>query len=498
MFLLAAAYFFTQMSGTPVVYAGTPAVLDMPRAAAFIVRENGRARLEDRYDRMDLWVSRTVMGCWCDDDGRAFTLSRLTDRPPAIAPDETDTRGEYVRGLKPFSRRKMISPSGVPSASFAQALAELSPCGIAEEPGRPRQMPRGFKDLDYWQGTNTAAIVCAFLPEKSEQWYVATWELAEEDDIDEMTGTFEDEFFPFFAKWLATYEAANAPADGRKRKSKDKDGKDKADAAIPSERELHRADVRHSVAAYPEWHVTDADEFVVIDHLLTGSSFVSTLTNELPVLRAQYAAAVPSPIDSSNALCVARIYRDRIEYLSATDEDLSWTAAYWSQRRRELVAYLPDGGPTELMKTIRHEAFHQYLSYACSMIASSPWLNEGYAQYFEDTECEKWKDGFSRTPEEIESMAKLIPGLLTMDYDEFYAGSDRLRRLKYHLAWTIAVFIEKGAPKVRHEPFKDLKRDYIACLLKTHDMHQATEAAFVNQDNLNRFVAEWVRFWKTR
>ena len=48
---IAASLFFTN-----------PAPLDMPRAEAYFVRENGRRRLEDRFDRLDMWTSRTVTG----------------------------------------------------------------------------------------------------------------------------------------------------------------------------------------------------------------------------------------------------------------------------------------------------------------------------------------------------------------------------------------------------------------------------------------------------
>ena len=52
MLVLAASLFFT-----------SPEPLDMPKADAFLVQEDGRSRLEDRYDRLDLWTSRAVLGC---------------------------------------------------------------------------------------------------------------------------------------------------------------------------------------------------------------------------------------------------------------------------------------------------------------------------------------------------------------------------------------------------------------------------------------------------
>ena len=52
-----------------------PAPLDMPRAEAYLVREDGVSRLEDRFDRMDLWVSQALIGRWIDEKDRMFLLS---------------------------------------------------------------------------------------------------------------------------------------------------------------------------------------------------------------------------------------------------------------------------------------------------------------------------------------------------------------------------------------------------------------------------------------
>ena len=148
------------------------------------------------------------------------------------------------------------------------------------------------------------------------------------------------------------------------------------------------------------------------------------------------------------------------------------------------------------MRTFRHESFHQYLSYAASMIPTSPWFNEGYAQYFEDDAVTAL--GLEVPEERWDTLEHSLPGLMMMDYAEFYAGSDAERRTKYRLAWSIAYFIEHGAPKVRFEPFKNLKRDYLAAILKTQDMRRATTCAFGTVERLEQFANEWKTFWKNR
>jgi hypothetical protein len=259
------------------------------------------------------------------------------------------------------------------------------------------------------------------------------------------------------------------------------------------ERELLRNDARRSVAAYSSWRATDGAEFTVLDDLGGHSEFLVSLTNDMSVMRKRYRDAMPSPLFTSNVLSVARIYASRADYLDAVGTNMTWTQAYWSPLRRELVAYLPFCGERELMKTIRHEAFHQYLAYASSMIPASPWFNEGYAQYFDEG-----PDGpsFVDPCDLVEQADTNLPTIFMMDYDEFYAGTDMERRLKYRLALSVAYFIEKGAPKIAREPFKNLKRDYMGSLLKNRDMRKATSDAFGSEENFRRFIAEWKKFWQ--
>lgn len=461
-----------------------PVPLDMPRAEAFLVTEpDGTRRLEDRFDTLDLWTAQSVLGRWEDDAGRTLTVARLDIVPPKAA-GVTATREDYDDDRVVIGRRE--------AGLRDQAIAALSPFALPEEPAKPRQGVRGFKDILYFQGTNTSSIVCSFLPEKSGSWYLAVWDLAEGDEVETAVEAFEREFLGRWDEFLARDLRSEAEAPKRKPGKTAKTGL--------AERELLRADAKHSVTNYLAWHATDGDEFIVLDNLPGSSAdFIVSLTNDMKRMRARYAATVPSPLDGTNVLAVARIFRDRDEYLDAVGEDMKWSAAYWSPARRELVAYLPEGGSKELLKTIRHEAFHQYLSYAGSMIPASPWLNEGYAQYFEDEESADWNlAGADLTPEGVERLAASVPGLMGMDYETFYAGTDAERMLKYRLAWSIVRFLEKGAPEVRHAPFKDLKRDYLRALLATKDMRQATAVAFGSSGKLELFVEEWKKYWSGR
>ena len=480
---------------TPILAAfmwfAAPAPLDMPRAEAYLVTDStGRMFLEDRFDSLDLWTSKTVLGRWTDDDGRVFTIAKLATAAP-ITGESRVTRSQYE------ATARRLDPKDAALRDYAISL--LTPFQVPEDPARPKQMPRGLRDMFYVQGTNTSSIACAFLPEAPRVWHVVLWELLPDDDAAAALSEFEEDFLRRWGE-IAEKELPSErdaverdAADAKRAKRSSRTAR----VSKPGERELLRADARHSVTNYATWHVTDGREFTILDDLPDGRAFVASLTNDMSKMRARYTEVVPSPLDGSNVLAVARIFRDRYEYLSALDvnevEGMEWSAAYWDPLRRELVAHLPSDGGGKLIKTIRHEAFHQYLSYACSMISASPWFNEGYAQYFENEDATDWG-----VEVDLDALHDALPALMAMNYAEFYSGTDVERRLKYRTAWSVAKFLEAGAPKVRFNPFKNYKKDYVRILIERRDPSRATFEAFGSEENLRKFADEWKKYWEER
>lgn len=447
------------------IFLTSPYLYDMPKASAYKVTQNGKVHIEDRYDVMDMWVSRSLLGSWGDEEGRWFELFSLEYAPPPFT--EVKTRRDYSLSLVPIGRRdKEIR---------AAAIKHLKHSSCIDEPERLDQLPTGYKDFLYYPSTNNSAITAAFLPKNSQTWLLGVWILAQDDDYKEKLSEFADKFLTEDIKLL---KVLKWPLMSKKM----------------SERELHKADMSHSVANHPQWHCTQAEEFTILDNMPSSRPFITVLTNDLRVMRAKYAQAMPTQLVVSNTLSVARIYSTREEFLKAAGESAQWTKAYWCPWRRELVAYLPSKGEEDLLRTIRHEAFHQYLSYATGMIESSPWLNEGYAEYFEHGENETW----IVTKEELEEYKTILPSIFAKSYQEFYSTSDIERALNYRLAWSIAYFLEHGADEVRFKPFKDLKKRYFEKLIETLNMNAATAYAFENKENFEKFISEWQKFWLKR
>ena len=182
---------------------------------------------------------------------------------------------------------------------------------------------------------------------------------------------------------------------------------------------------------------------------------------------------------------------------------MKWSAALWSPQHRELVLYYPEQGLETLLRTVWHEALHQHLDYACSMIQSPAWFNEGHAVLFEHSHFNL--DGeivFDVVPDAVAAIkpnpseiAEFLPSFFEMDYPDFYSGSSEERIFKYHIAWSVAYFLQVGAPKVRFQPFKNLRADLMKALVRTRRRDEAVKVVIADEMQ-KELIVEWLSFWK--
>ena len=465
---------------------GTPQ--ELPRASAFLVTDNGTRRLEDRFETFDLWAAETIRGCWTDASGNVLTLMRLSTLPPNDAEGTTRTRHDYA------ARQRLRALGPKDSVWRDLAVKALAPVEIKGDPFHLRRAQRrNLIEVLGYPVSDDSAVVVAFrprTPNRGEEmdWYVAVLIRGAGTSLAEARIRLDEDFLDKISvPARRSREALNAPPQ---------EG---------TEADLLRRDLRRSIVNYDEWQCTDVEELVVLDNLDRGlrTSFLSALTNELPRLRQVYAATVPSPLVATNQVAIVRVFKTREEYLSYVGEGHEWTGGCWIPARRELVTCSPAGTLQDLKETIWHEAFHQYLAYAGSMISSSPWFNEGQAELFGHSHFDaKGRLAFDCPPEAVAyvqeyaaDLAQLIPDVMRMDYEEFYAGTQQERRARYFLAWSIAYFLEIGAPKVRFQPFSALRADYMKALINTRSMKEASRILFT-EETREAFIAAWLSFWR--
>jgi hypothetical protein len=468
--------------------------------------EDGKRRLEDRFNTSDLWISMTLRGRWVDVDDNTLWISRLTHRPPQSGEGDTKTRTSFYESLPQLALDKE-SPD-----DLFETVSQIVPVEITRAV-RPRRASRkNLEGLWIYETTNKNAIICAFRPKSPEKkeitdWYVACLEIGEGTDYHEAFEQFDSEFLDrIYIPSLR--ERKTKPAKNLKKvfwEDKKKSSK-KSKEKIPSESELLRDDYRASVANYGDWHWVECENITVVDNLdnVTRPAFITSLTNNLPRLQKEYAKRIPTPLYTNDHPVAIRIFSSQKEYLSYVGEEQKWTAALWSPIHRELVLYLNISGSESLLQTVWHEAFHQYLAYASSMMQAAPWFNEGHAELFEHSFKPSATDESIKfiAPAQLATIAKgnihnaeeILPLLMKMNYSDFYSGTQEERMTKYALAWSIAYFLEIGAPEVRFKPYETLRGDYVKKLVETHSMHEAT-LAILPEEKMKEFIADWSAFW---
>lgn len=477
----------------PGLAGAVAAPTDLPCASSYLVSGLKGRRLEDRFDTFGLWTSATVRGRWRDPEGRMLLVARLATRPPDDAPGTMRTRRSY----RELQANAAVDPKNRQHRD--EAVAAILPMELGEAAAPRRSQRKNMAGMAVYPAQEENVLVYAFRPRSPERlenpgWFLAVLAAVPGEDMAAVRARFDEDFL----------DRISVPSLGARRSLEKPVPVPPAGA---SEAELLRADLRSSIANYEDWCCTEAEDVVVMDDLdpMVRAPLLAALTNNLPRLRRAYAHIAPSSLsDATNSLAVVRVFRDKEEYLTYVGAKQSWTSALWSPERRELVLYHPEGGTEKLLRTVWHEAFHQYLAYAGAMIDSSPWFNEGFAQLFEFSGFDRRGEVFfgrdaqaaAYVHEYAASIAERLPALFEMDYADFYDGSQEQILERYRIAWSIAYFLEVGAPQLRFRPYERLCADYMSALVSTRSMSEATAAAFGDEKSRDEFVAAWLAFWR--
>ena len=463
--------------------------LQMPRATAYMLSDDDGQQLEDRFDVFELWRADAVRARWRDADGSQFTLCRMPRKIPGDSGGETRTRKDFVKRYA----AAVLGPKDFDALD--EAIYLLAPVEVSSRFAPRRAQRHNLAALWQYETTNENAFVYAFRPRiegrVAADWYMVSL-VSDDPEAEEKIDGWLDE-----VRGLARPVADSAKKKGSRRKVPE----------TVEEAELLASDYRRSVINYGDWHFASASNLVVVDNMTDADRlpFISALTNGLPRFQAAYREYLPSPLTDDTHIAAVRIFGSREEYLAYVGWEMKWSAALWSPQHRELVLYYPPGGSDTLLRTVWHEALHQHLDYACSMIQTSPWFNEGHAVLFEHTHFDM--DGnlvFDHDPDAapvIQSnaavLAESLPALFAMDYPEFYSGTGEERRLKYQLSWSLAYFLQIGAPKVRFQPFKNLRADIMRATVRTKSRDEAMRTVLTDEMRKN-LIAEWCAFWKRR
>ena len=275
------------------------------------------------------------------------------------------------------------------------------------------------------------------------------------------------------------------------------------------------------------WKAEDTPRYIVI-YDTTDQPLVKKIVRDLELLNAEYRKLFP-PVAEIKAVSTVRVCKSRDEYLSYGGPE--WSAGFWNWEVEELVLYDAERVErhvridSDTFGTLYHEAFHQYIHYACGELPPHPWFNEGHGDFFSGATI---KDGKVRGIDVLPTEASVIAWAI--EKNQFVPWKEMIRfeqsqyydpakiAICYSEGWSMIYFLRKSK-KVEQRPgwsrilptyFETLKTAYVEALAALPEAggrespierakaglkarNQAADAAFAGVD-LAEIEAEWAEF----
>ena len=241
-------------------------------------------------------------------------------------------------------------------------------------------------------------------------------------------------------------------------------------------------------------------------------AFVKAMDRQMEALQIAYRRYVPptKPIGESTVRVFAT-QEGYDDYLSrATGTEPGRTIGLWSPSHEELLILdLGKSDREKTQKTLRHEAFHQYLFYATGGERHAVWFDEGHACFFENVRYDAGRnsvrvtdDPRDRRPSAVGAdpakYAALVPEILMLDHEGFYAGTLAEVNDRYAAAWAAVYFLEKGAGAFEDfAAYRKVLPTYRQAISSGASANEATRQGWETVRNRD-FAADFLRFWSKR
>ena len=254
-----------------------------------------------------------------------------------------------------------------------------------------------------------------------------------------------------------------------------------------------------SISGVPNWNYVEFRDYLILTDInskLILSKIVPYLIKNEKIYKKLF------PLKLKQKTKVLRVFSKSADYKSYVGPQLEWSCGLWSSSKDELVMYY-SGEQSKwntFLETLRHEGFHQFLSYQLNPVVAPAWFNEGFATYFEGL---KYK-GFSAFNVQATGRIRKLKAfflknkkrpfmkeLLSKSYSQFY--DEKHLDDNYPLAWGLTFFLMKGCKVMNMQKYYGVLNRFYSTLGKTSSINKATEAAW-GGINLTEFEKDFSNF----
>jgi hypothetical protein len=225
-------------------------------------------------------------------------------------------------------------------------------------------------------------------------------------------------------------------------------------------------------------------------------------------MRKVYTAFAP-PIQEIDEVSVVTVFKSREEYQLYIPAGLSWSIGVWIPGRKELIIspnYIGNRkiSNEEMLPTIYHEAFHQYIYYALDSVSPPIWYNEGHAMLFEACKINRSRKTvvIRENNLRIKALELLIKKnqinlekIMLLSPKEFQQEGNLDR--KYTISWALVYFFRKAGHMYKDRNYGKVCDVILQDLIKTKDWKKANlkGIATINMKELNR---DFLNFWTSK
>jgi hypothetical protein len=440
-----------------------------PKAQQWRFRRGGENWTETHYDVREIWLGHERGAEWKDRRGNRLVLAKPTAVCPAL--DKEHAKKEDIVAAMDESAEAFKEPTDETLARWAGEFSgkDLGSSALAPDDVSPLASVRL---VDLGSDSRCAALFKV----ASGSWYYVQFDLAQAVKPKERETLLRQ-----FLKSVGVDKTK--PAGG-------------------------------GIVMEGRWMTVDVPGYRFKTDLSRsqGLAFIKNAGRLMEAMQAAYRRYVPPQKDLG--VSTVRVFATREgynEYMKgATGESGDRSIGLWSPSHEELLILdMGNSARNETLKTMRHEAFHQYLFYATGNGRHATWFNEGHACFFENISYDAkknsvriWDDPKDRRPAAVarypERYARLVKEILFLSHEEFYEGTLQEVNDRYAAAWAVVYFLEKGAPSFKE--FSDYAGVLPAYLAATKDGKSGQDATRIAWEGVSQrnFVDDFVKFWNKR
>jgi len=268
--------------------------------------------------------------------------------------------------------------------------------------------------------------------------------------------------------------------------------KDVAAAQATSPREAARRRARQDAERVPGWWYMESENYFIVTNTSgKRKTRINDLKRRLEAMRELYERDFP-PVKPITAVSIVRVCKDMQSYRHYGGPPGS--GGYWNSAAQELVIF-HRGEKNFARSVLNHEAFHQYIHYACGEINPHIWYNEGHADYYGGAEVIGNRAVIRVNKMRVDTIRGALRTGTYVPLKKFlrYTQAQYYRnaQLCYAQGWSLVYFLTRGVDKAH--PWHRILAVYFKTLLDTGKPKQALDTAFKGVD-LPALDAAWKKF----